>query len=154
MDMELCVYMYVSCLLVKEKGQLQHHLEQFDQAIQYNTQNPKRDKGITGHRSKLFNIKRQYIKIIIIIIIIINIYHYVLSEVVNSPWIAGLLQMIVEPPQEYLLRRESHQVTEVLAIFQQSGKTGTILQGYLSKQANLERERERERRINDGYNVY
>ena len=50
---------------------------------------------------------------------------------------AGLLQVVVEPPQEDLLGGEGHEVVQRLTVTQEDGQVGAVLEGDLGKETDL-----------------
>lgn len=64
-------------------------------------------------------------------------HHDVRTEVVYAAWVPGLLQVVVEPPQEDLLWREGHEVLQSLPLLQQHCQVRAVLKRYLCKQTNL-----------------
>ena len=60
-------------------------------------------------------------------------HHDVRAEVVDAAWVAGLLQVVVEPAEEDLLWREGHEVLQCLPLLQQHCQVGAVLEGDLGK---------------------
>ena len=66
------------------------------------------------------------------------LHHDIRAEVVYAVRMVGLLQVVVEPSQQNLFWRESHEVFEGLSLLQEDSQVGAVLQGDLRKETNLE----------------